>query len=61
MNTLKAVMKLQSLKARYDNAPECAAKKEIAELVSEYSEILTALKADGVDVSDIPSITEPME
>ena len=61
MNTLKAVMKLQSIKARYDNAPKEADKEEIAALVQEYDKILTTLKWNGVDVSDIPSITEPME
>ena len=60
MNTLKAVMRLQSLKARYDNAPEEANKNEIANLVREYGEIIASLKASGVDVAEIPHITEPM-
>lgn len=57
MNTLKMVMGLQSLKARYDNAPNRSDKDEIAALVREYDEILYALKSEGVDVSDIPPIT----
>lgn len=51
------VMGLQSLKARYDNAPNRSDKDEIAALVREYDEILYTLKSEGVDVSDIPPIT----
>lgn len=61
MNILKAVMRLQSLKARYDNAPKEANKNEIANLVREYGEIIASLKASGVDVAEIPPITEPMD
>ena len=61
MNVVNMVMRLRSLKARYDNAPEKSGKGEIAALVHEYDEILSALAAAGADVSDIPSITAEMD